>query len=74
MKTDLLLVIGIVLTIFSIPSIISAFSDGRAPRVAAVVLIAAGCLVVYAIQLHPGEFRLEDIPHAFIRVIAGIIR
>ncbi|QIE46579.1 hypothetical protein G5B38_14200 [Pseudohalocynthiibacter aestuariivivens] len=74
MNTDLILVIGIVLMVFSVPSIVSAFSEGRAPRVAAVVLIAAGCLVVYAIQQTPGEFRVEEIPNAFVRVVASIIR
>ncbi len=74
MNTDLMLVIGLVLVVFSVPSIISALSDGRAPRVAAVVLIAAGSLVLYAIQQHPGDFRLEEIPNAFIRVVASIIR
>jgi hypothetical protein len=74
METDLQLVIGIVLAVFSVPAIISAFSDGRAPRVAAVVLVSAGCLIVYAIQQMPDPFTLEEVPNAFVRVVASIIR
>ncbi len=74
MQTDMILVIGIVLGVFSIPAIVSAFSEARAPRVAAFVLIAAGCLVIYAISQKPGGYTLRDVPNAFVRVVADIIR
>ncbi len=73
MNSDLLLVIGLILGVFSVPSIISSLSDGRAPRVAAFTLIAAGSLVVYAIQTRPGGYELQDIPAAFVRVLAMFI-
>lgn len=73
MNSDLLLVIGLILGVFSVPSIISSLSDGRAPRVAAFTLIAAGSLVVYAIQTRPGGYELQDIPAAFMRVLAMFI-
>jgi len=73
MNSDLLLVIGLILGVFSLPSIISSLSDGRAPRVAAFTLIAAGSLVVYAIQTRPGGYELQDIPAAFVRVLAMFI-
>ena len=73
MNSDLLLVIGLILGVFSVPSIISSLSDGRAPRVAAFTLIAAGSLVVYAIQTRPGGYELQDIPAAFVRVLALFI-
>lgn len=74
MTPDLILVIGIVLGVFSVPAIVSAISDRRPPRVAALVLIAAGCLVVWAIQKKPGGYSLNDVPQAFVRVIAQVIR
>ena len=40
MDHDLALIVGLVLIILSIPSIIAAFSDGHAPRVAAFTIIA----------------------------------
>ena len=73
MQADVILVVGIVLAVFAVPSIISALSDGRAQRVAAVVLVASGALVIYAIQQMPDPFTLEEIPNAFIRVVARAI-
>jgi hypothetical protein len=74
MTPDLILVIGIVLGIFSVPAIVSAISDRRPPRVAALVLIAAGCLVVWAIQKKPGGYSLNDVPATFVRVVGQVIR
>ena len=70
MDPDLALVIGIVLLVFSVPSVMSAFSEGRAPRVAAFTIIAGGLLTVWAISHKPDGFDLMDIPRAFISVVA----
>ena len=70
MDPDLLLVVGVVLLVFSVPSIVSAFSEGRAPRVAAFTLVAGGTLFIWAISQMPGGFNLMEIPEAFVRVIA----
>lgn len=70
MDPDLALVIGIVLLVFSVPSIMSAFAEGRAPRVAAFTIIAGGLLTIWAISQKPGGFDLMDIPDAFVNVIA----
>ncbi|MFU8882801.1 MAG: hypothetical protein ACNA7Q_10570 [Rhodobacterales bacterium] len=72
MDTDLALVLGLFLAGVSVPSIVSAFSDGRTPRTAAIALILGGTLVVYALSQKPGGYRLDDIPKAFVRVIADI--
>ncbi len=74
MTPDLILVIGIVLGIFSIPAIVSAFSDRRPPRVAALVLVAAGCLVIWALQKKPSGYSLNDVPATFVRVVGQVIR
>ena len=66
--------LGLVLGVFSIPAIFSAVSEGRTPRIAAFVVIAAGCLVVWAFTKKPGGYTIEDIPNAFVRVVAEIIR
>jgi hypothetical protein len=70
---DLSLILGLVLCVFAIPSIISAFSDRRAPRVATLVLMAGGAMVVWAIQNKPGGYQLEEIPDIFVRVVARFI-
>ncbi|MEL7175235.1 MAG: hypothetical protein AAGK28_01810, partial [Pseudomonadota bacterium] len=61
MDNDLLFVIGLVLGGFSVPSIISALSDGRAPRVASIVVVMSGVMVVYAISNKPGGYQINDI-------------
>jgi len=70
MDTDLALVIGIVIAAFSIPSILSALSDKRAPRASAITILIAGGLIVFAIQGKPGGYKLEQIPDVFVNVIA----
>ncbi len=69
MDTDLYLVIGLTLGILAIPSLLSAFSEGRAPRIGAVMVLISGVLVVIALSRKPGGYEIVDIPQAFFRVI-----
>ncbi len=73
MDSDLALILGLVLGVFSVPSILSAFSEGRAPRVAAFTVIVSGVLLVWAISNKPGGYALADIPDVFVSVIARFI-
>jgi hypothetical protein len=66
---DLLLVIGIVLAVLAVPAMVSAFSDGRAPRAASITVLIAGVLIVFAFTKKPGGYEVRDIPNAFYRVI-----
>ncbi|MEO3413169.1 hypothetical protein AAFO92_00795 [Roseovarius sp. CAU 1744] len=70
MDADLALVLGIVLLVFSVPAIVSAFSEGRAPRVAALTILLGGSLTIWALSQKPGQFDIMDIPEAFVRVVA----
>lgn len=70
MDPDLIFVVGLVLGVFSIPSIMSAFSESRSPRVAAFTVIAAGVMIIWAIQTKPGGYSLNDIPDVFVQVVA----
>jgi hypothetical protein len=70
MDSDLALVLGLGLSALAIPSVVSAFSDNRAPRASALVILIAGGLIVYALRSHPGGYALEDIPDAILHVIA----
>ncbi|MFD0860345.1 hypothetical protein [Roseovarius aquimarinus] len=73
MNSDQILVLGVVLGVFSIPAIVSAISDRRTPRVAALVLIGAGCLVIWAITSKPTGYSITDVPKAFVRVVGGLL-
>ena len=71
---DLLLVAGIILLGFSIPSILGAIAERRSPRIAAIAILIGGTLVLLAFSQRPGGYSLEDIPQAFIRVVAHYFR
>lgn len=73
MDFDLMFVIGVVLSGLAIPSILSAYSDNRAPRAAAIVLLIGGVLLVAAITKKPGGVALGQVPDIFFRVIARYI-
>lgn len=70
MDPDLALVLGIVIAVFSIPSILSALSDSRAPRASVLTVLIAGGLILYAFTTKPGGIAPDDIPHIVMNVIA----
>ena len=73
MDTDIALILGIVIGGFSIPSIISSMSDGRAPRVSMITILLAGGLILYALAAHPGGYRFSQIPDVFFSVIGRVL-
>ncbi|MEM6371586.1 MAG: hypothetical protein AAF727_02260 [Pseudomonadota bacterium] len=73
MTPDMYLVLGILIAAFSIPSVLSAVADGRAPRASAITILIAGGLILLAIQTNPGGYTLNEIPDVFVRVIAPFI-
>ncbi len=73
MEPDLILVVGLVFLALSIPAIVSAWSDGRAPRAAAIVLVWGGGMIVYALGTKPGGYGWADLPDAIYGVIARAI-
>ena len=73
MNPDFFLVLGIVIAGFSIPSILAAVTDGRAPRASAVTILIAGGRIILAMQTKQGGYTLADIPDAFVRVAAQLM-
>ena len=71
---DLLLVIGIVIAGFAIPAILGAWSERRSPRTPAIMIMIGGSLILLAISQKPGGYTLEDVPNAFVRVVAHYLR
>lgn len=70
MDTDLALILGLVIGLFSFPSIVSSVSEGRTPRAAMILILMAGALVLYALIAKPGGYRFEQLPDVFFGVIA----
>lgn len=73
MDPDLALSLGIVISAFSVPSILSALSDSRAPRASAVTILIGGGLILYAVQMVPGGYALEDIPDVLTRTMGKFL-
>ncbi|MFZ7092343.1 hypothetical protein [Primorskyibacter sp. 2E233] len=73
MDPDTTLVVGMVLAVLSIPAIVSALSDGRAPRAASITAIVAGGLMVYAINQKEGGYRIKDVPNVVYHVIGDFV-
>lgn len=69
MDSDLAIVMGGVLACLAIPSLLSAFSDERRPRLGGILLVlSAGC-ILYAARTKPGGYRMEELPEVFFNVL-----
>lgn len=73
MDTDLMLVTGIILGVMSIPALLNAFTEGRAPRLAAIVVLIAGTLVAVAMTQPGGNYSFAELPQVFGRVFSRLI-
>lgn len=74
MDTDLILVLGLVVVFFAIPALVSAYSDGRRLRAPTAALLIGVGLMVFAYVVHPGGYRLEQMPDVFFGVIGRYFR
>ncbi|MEM8775211.1 MAG: hypothetical protein AAGF53_09265 [Pseudomonadota bacterium] len=70
MDADLIFAIGVVVGVFSIPAVISALSEKRAPRVAMFAIVVAGVMVVWAMSENPEGYSVKEIPEVIVRVVA----
>lgn len=73
MDPDLSLVIGLVLAVLTVPSLMSAYVEGRPPRAGIIFALIAGGLIVYALGSRPGGYAVSEIPEAFFRVIGRYV-
>jgi len=73
MDTDLFLVIGLVVCALAIPSLLSAWVEGRVPRAGAIMTLIGGVLVVTALSQHARGYTFSEIPEVFFSVIGRYI-
>jgi len=73
MDADLALVIGLIIAVFAIPAVVSALSEGHAPRVAAIAVLIGGGLVAFAVMQKPGGYAMNDLPQVVVGVIGRYI-
>jgi hypothetical protein len=69
MDSDLLLTVGIVLGVLTIPSLLSAWTDGRVPRLGAIMVVASAALIVTALTQKPGGYTFGEIPSVMMNVV-----
>lgn len=69
MDTDLALTVGIVLAVLSLPSLMSAWVDGRAPRMGAIMVIAALGLIVSALVVNPSGYAFNQVPGVMLKTV-----
>jgi formate-dependent nitrite reductase membrane component NrfD len=73
MDTDLVLTLGIVLLVVTLPSLLASWVEGRFPRVGAVMLVASLSMIVTAVLYKPGGYVFNDVPEVMIGVFGRMI-
>lgn len=71
MDADLALTVGIVLLVLSVPSLLSAWVESRAPRIGAIMVIASMGLIITALYEKPGGYVFNQVPGIMIKTVAG---
>ncbi|WP_204112859.1 hypothetical protein [Shimia biformata] len=74
MLSDYLLTIGLLVGLFSIPAMVSAYSDNRPPRASMAAFILSCATMAFAYSQHPGGYDAADVPNVVVQVIADIIK
>ena len=74
MDNDLALVIGIAIFSFAVPAVISAFTDNRTPRAAAVCFMIGGSFIAFAVSRTPGGYTFAEVPEVFARVVTRYVQ
>lgn len=74
MDPDLMMVVGVTVGALTVPSLFSAFVDGRAPRAGAIMALIAGVLIAVAVSQRPGGYSIAEIPDVFYRVFGRYLR
>jgi len=73
MDTDLVLTTGIVLLILTIPSLLSAWVEGRVPRVGTILVLGALGMIIVAVANRPGGYGFGEIPGIMLGVFSRLI-
>ena len=74
MDTDLFLVVGITICALAIPSLLSAWVEGRVPRAGSIMVLIGGVLLVTALSNHGRGYSFAEIPSVFFSVIGRYMK
>ncbi|SFL69856.1 hypothetical protein [Shimia aestuarii] len=73
MTADYVMTIGMVIGLFSIPAMLSAYADERFPRGPMAAFILSAAVIVLAFVMNPGRYTVAEMPNVVVRVIADIL-
>lgn len=66
---DLIFVIGLIVGLLAFPALLSAFSESRPPRSAAIMIMIAAGLIVTAVIQKPTGYSIDQAPTIFFEVV-----
>ena len=70
MDADLVLTIGLVLLVLSVPSLLSAWAESRAPRMGAIMAITALGMILSALWFNPGGYAFNQVTGVVVGVVS----
>ncbi|WP_417207432.1 hypothetical protein [Antarctobacter sp.] len=73
MQPDVMLVAGMGLVVLSLPAILSAWADRRAPRIGTLLLLGGGGLILWSVRSKEGGYAWADLPDVFYGVVGQIL-
>lgn len=71
--TDLLLTVGIVLMVLSVPVLLSAWAESRSPRLGTILIVLALGLITTALLVKPGGYAFNQVPGVMIGVFSRLV-
>ena len=71
---DLWFTLGLVIVVLMIPSLFSAYVDGRVPRASSTTVLIAVGMITYAGFNKPEGYELGEIPEVFTETISRYLR
>ena len=54
--------------VLTLPSLLSAYSESRPPRAAAILVLISGVLITVALSRKTNGYAIQDIPEVFMSV------
>ena len=73
LSRDSAIVISALFLALAVPSIVSAWVDRRVPQIGLMMLVVGGLLTFWTVNTYPQDYVWQDVPDAFIQVIASIV-
>lgn len=73
MEPDMKLVVGMGLVVLSLPAILTAWADNRAPRMGALLFLGGAGFVIWALRQKDGGYTWAQIPDVVYGAIGQIL-